>query len=276
MAGSSAGDESAEAAGGSTGGVSGRGPTTEHVFAVPKTPSPVPEAAGTRPRRKAGLRPQKREVQTPEPEVKGAGRGRKANVVPILLEKPPDNTVETEEVYKAKVEIKIKMPEELKSYIVDDWEQICKHKKLCVLPARVTAEQLIQDYIRAKTANKSEAASKNNKEKAILEVTAGVREYFNVMLPNQLLYRQERAQYEEYRSENPGLLPVRTYGAVHLLRLFTRLGEMLVYTPLSERSINLLLVYVNDLLVYMKRNASLIFSLSDYHAPATTAEEGTV
>ena len=26
------------------------------------------------------------------------------------------------------MEIKIKMPEDLKSYIVDDWEQICKHK----------------------------------------------------------------------------------------------------------------------------------------------------
>jgi mortality factor 4-like protein 1 len=58
---------------------------------------------------------------------------------------------------------------------------------------------LISYVCRAKTANKSEAAFKNNKEKAILEVTAGVREYFNVMLPNQLLYRQERAQYEEVK-----------------------------------------------------------------------------
>jgi hypothetical protein len=77
-----------------------------------------------------------------------------------------------------------------------------------------------------------------------------------------------RFPFLQYRSENPGLLPIRTYGAVHLLRLFTKLGEMLVYTPLSEKSVNLLLVYVNDLLVYMKRNASLIFSLSDYAVPA--------
>jgi hypothetical protein len=54
----------------------------DHVFAVPKTPSPVPvpaaaaaatEEAAARPRRKAGLRPQKREIAaappSAEPEV---------------------------------------------------------------------------------------------------------------------------------------------------------------------------------------------------------------
>ena len=65
--------------------------------------------------------------------------------------------------------------------------------------------------------NKAEKL-KNNREKAILEVrlkmdnfynyrsinlvsckvTAGVREYFNVMLSSQLLYRQERHQYEQF------------------------------------------------------------------------------
>jgi hypothetical protein len=51
------------------------GDRLDHVFAVPKTPSPVPvpaateEAAAARPRRKAGLRPQKREMVAAAPSV---------------------------------------------------------------------------------------------------------------------------------------------------------------------------------------------------------------
>merc|ERR1712130_621641 len=226
----------------------------DHVFAVPKTPSPIPKKENQG-RRKSGLKPKKRENnQNDQFLVKN---GKQVNL------QPPDSTVESEEQFQTKLEIKIKIPEELKSYIVDDWNQICKKKRLCVLPAKITADQMINEYTRAKTLNKAEKM-KNNKEKAILEVTAGVREYFNVMLSSQLLYRQERHQYEQLVKQEPGLVPCRVYGAVHLLRLFTKLGEMLAYTPLSEKSIQLLVFYLHDLLLYMKKNASLIFSLADY------------
>jgi len=62
----------AEVSAGNSGGSSSD--RLDHVFAVPKTPSPVPLPLATeaaRPRRKAGLRPQKREIAVApaEPEV---------------------------------------------------------------------------------------------------------------------------------------------------------------------------------------------------------------
>jgi len=236
-------------------------PKNEHVFAVPRPPT-SPQRA----RRKAGLRPQKREVKKAQEEGLGDER---LNLKEAL--KPPDNTVESEDIFKSKVEIRIRIPDELKSYLVDDWEQIVRHKNLCVLPARLTVDQLLDNYTRAKTANKSELASKNNREKAILEVAAGLREYFNVMLPCQLLFKQEKNQFQEMKKDDPSMMAVKVYGAPHFLRLFTKIGETLVYTPLSEKSINILLFYLHDILNYMKKNSSIIFSNSDY-APAVTLD----
>eukprot|EP00088_Acartia_fossae_P005835 TRINITY_DN1263_c0_g1_i4.p1 TRINITY_DN1263_c0_g1~~TRINITY_DN1263_c0_g1_i4.p1 ORF type:complete len:374 (-),score=85.70 TRINITY_DN1263_c0_g1_i4:182-1303(-) len=229
----------------------------DHVFAVPKTPSPLPGTSSAA-RRKSGLRPQKRVAKKYADDTEEDETPRR----PIEVPKPPDNTVQSEQVFKSKVEIKIKIPDELKSYIVDDWEQITRHRNLCLLPAKLTVHQLLENYASAKTHKSSD--SKNNKEKAIQEVTAGVREYFNVMLPSQLLYKHERPQFDQLKREDPNLVATKVYGAPHLLRLFTKLGESLVYTPLAERSTSLLIVYLHDILNYIKRNASIIFSNSDY------------
>ena len=63
------------------------------------------------------------------------------------------------------------------------------------------------------------------------------------------------------------LVPSKVYGAPHLLRLFTKLGEYLVYTPLGEKTISLLQIYMQDILNYIKKNSSIIFSNSDYYSP---------
>ena len=74
------------------------------------------------------------------------------------------------------------------------------------------------------------------------------------------------------KQDDPNLIPMKVYGAPHLLRLFTKLGESLVYTPLGERSTSLLVLYLHDILNYIKRNASFIFSNSDYVNPDTNIE----
>lgn len=52
------------------------------------------------------------------------------------------------------------------------------------------------------------------------EVTEGLKEYFESLLPTHLLYQQERKQHEELISSNPNVKLTRLYSIAHFLRLF--------------------------------------------------------
>uniref|UniRef100_A0A4W5QGT6 Mortality factor 4 like 2 n=1 Tax=Hucho hucho TaxID=62062 RepID=A0A4W5QGT6_9TELE len=170
-----------------------------------------------------------------------------------------DPTVESEETFINRVEVKVKIPEELKPWLVDDWDLITRQKQLFHLPARKNVDAVLEDY----ASYKKSRGTSESKEYAVNEVVAGIREYFNVMLGTQLLYKFERPQYAEILADHPDTPMSQVYGGPHLLRLFVRIGSMLAYTPLDEKSLALLLNYLQDFLKYLMKNSSL-FSASDY------------
>jgi len=197
--------------------------------------------------------------------VAAAGGGASTSSSSVVVDKPPpDNTVETEDQFYTKVEIRIRIPDELKPYLVDDWDYLTRQRKLVILPAQLTVDQIIQDYIKYKKSGNNSKNRNNGRESAVLEVTSGLKEYFNVMLGSQLLYKFEREQHSDIIKQHPDLQMCKIYGAIHFLRLFVKLGAMLTYTPLDEKSVQLLLFYINDFLGYMKKNASTLFTIQDY------------
>ncbi|KAL1374679.1 hypothetical protein pipiens_004850 [Culex pipiens pipiens] len=171
------------------------------------------------------------------------------------------SNVESEDQFLSKVEVKIKIPDELKPWLVDDWDAISRQNKLVELPAKSTVEEIVENYVQYKKASKVSTAVK---ESAVQDIAKGIIEYFNVMLGSQLLYKFERPQYAEMIQTNPGVPMAKIYGAFHLLRLFVRLGSMLAFTALDEKAVQSLIGHIQDFLKYLVKNSSTLFNMQQF------------
>ncbi|CAO2624427.1 Mortality factor 4-like protein 2 [Lemmus lemmus] len=148
---------------------------------------------------------------------------------------------------KMRMRVELKLPEELKPCLAEDWEL-------------KTVDTLLAEYV---TFVKSQWKA-DNKEYYVDELVYGIREYFNMMLGTQLLYQFEKPQYAEIHLAYPHILMSQVYGAPHLLRLFTQFGTVLTHSGLTRQSLMRVSSYLHDFLKYLIENSTSLFSASNY------------
>lgn len=163
-------------------------------------------------------------------------------------------SIEIDEIVQLDKEVKIKIPDELKNWLIDD-DNCIRNKKLTVLPARATISMILKDFVNHK---KITTKTPGEKEAFLTELTLGIKDYFNVMLGSHLLYKFERLQYQNLLKEEGEDVDLTChYGVIHLIRLFTKIGKPLASTMLDSQSIQTVVSYVQDVLKFITKQSSL-------------------
>ncbi|KAL1540897.1 Protein mrg1 [Salvia divinorum] len=161
--------------------------------------------------------------------------------------------------------IKIQIPPSLKKRLVDDWEFITQQNKLVKLPRSPNVDDILTKYLEHRSKKDGMMTD------VVGEILNGLRCYFDKALPALLLYKTERLQYREAVSDNTS--PSTIYGAEHLLRLFVKLPELLVYVKIDEETLIRLQQRLLEFIKFLQNNESAFF-LSAYDGPKVTEGGG--
>ncbi|KAJ5949244.1 Chromatin modification-related protein eaf3 [Penicillium verhagenii] len=178
-------------------------------------------------------------------------------------------TLNQEETFHARPSIRIVMPDNIKSLIVDDWERVTKNGSVVQLPAAKSVYDVLQDW-RAEELPKRHQVDINVMD----EVIAGLSEYFEVVLDKLLLYRYERQQFRALKKTYQGQKDksvIHIYGAEHLIRLLSLLPELLAQTNMEYKSTGRSHEELSKFSIWLSRNSEKYFPTQ--YIPATDIEE---
>lgn len=125
-----------------------------------------------------------------------------------------------EDDFYATPSIHFLVDDNLKAYMVDDWERITKQFCVVKLPHPKPVRKILQDWQDYDLPRRAQRLDRD----VLVTVCGYLLEIFDKSLDKELLYSYERPQYRYLRSVHkpiPGCGPVDIYGAEHLLRLFS-------------------------------------------------------
>ncbi|KND01157.1 uncharacterized protein SPPG_04248 [Spizellomyces punctatus DAOM BR117] len=177
--------------------------------------------------------------------------------------RPRESTAEREEEFLRRPEIKISIPESLKSQLIEDWENVTKSQKLVRLPREVNVVDVLQRYRESLKEGKGKKGAKEGDDDIVQEVLDGIVLYFERALGNLLLYRFERQQYVEMKKKFPDKSMAELYGAEHLLRLFVNFPTLLAHTNMEPEAVDMLKDQFTQILEWMQAHQQQLF-LAEY------------
>lgn len=182
-----------------------------------------------------------------------------------------DYDLEPEETFHTRPSIHLPVPDHIKAILVDDWENVTKNQQLVPLPAAQPVNKILDDYLDYEQPRRQTGTPQAD---ILLEVIAGLKEYFEKTLGRILLYRFERSQYIEVREgfnkdtgDFAGKTVGDTYGAEHLCRLIVTLPELIAQTNMDAQSSNRLREELTKLTIWIGRNVTKYF-VSEYETPS--------
>lgn len=99
-------------------------------------------------------------------------------------------------------DLRLHVPDSLKTVLVDDWENVTRKEQLVPLPRKPNVKDILKEYAEHyKATSQARAASRSHTSSILDEVLAGLKLYFDKSLAQNLLYRFERRQYVELRKQ---------------------------------------------------------------------------
>jgi len=173
--------------------------------------------------------------------------------------RPRGGVVPADDSIAAEVREQLRLPQGLKLKLIEDWERVSREKALVPLPRSPSVHELLSEFVAAK-------AKRSSHERLYTEVCDGLRSYFNQALGAILLYKFERRQLQQLRSEKPDVPLVELYGAEHLLRLVVKLPELLAHAKLQREHMTVLVAKLMELLKFLQAHKAKYFA-DEYMQP---------